>query len=101
MIEKMKNNSQKMYQATRIIQQRGPEIPLLVESDHRVTINEEEQVRKITTFFASFFDDKDLLKAETCKMRQPFTASEISKSIASLKTSNMVHISYLRKLLTS
>ena len=76
MIEKMKNNSQKMYQATRIIQQRGPKIPLLVESDHGVTTNEEEQVSKITTFLASFFDDKnvkDLLKAEPCKMRQPFT----------------------------
>ena len=69
MIEKMKNNSQKMYQATRIIQQRGPKIPLLVESNHGVTTNEEEQVSKITTFFASFFDDKnvkDLLKAEPC-----------------------------------
>ena len=88
MIENMKNNSQKIYQATPIIQQRGPKIPLLLESNHGVTTNEEEQVSKITTFFASFFDDKnvkDLLKAEPCKMRQPFTAIEISKSIASLK----------------
>ena len=28
---------------------------------------------------------KDLLKAEPCKLRQPFTAIEISKSITSLK----------------
>ena len=97
MIERMKNNSRKMYQATRIIQQRRPKIPLVVESGHGATTNEEKQVSKITTFFASFFfiDDKnlkDLLKAEPCKMRQPFTAIEISKSIASLKNNNLLEL---------
>ena len=99
MIENMKNNSQKMYQATRIIQQRGPKIPLLVESDHGITTNEEEQVSKITTFFASFFEDKnvkDLLKAEPCKMRQPFTAIEIRKSITSLKNNKSPGIDNLK-----
>ena len=95
----MKNNSQKMYQATRIIQQRGPKIPLLMESGHVVTTNEEEQVSKITAFFASFFDDKNvkhLLKAEPCTMRQPFTAIEISKSIASLKNNKSPGIDNLK-----
>ena len=59
-IEKKKNNSQNMYQATRIIQQRGSKISLPVESDHGVTTNGEEKVVKITTFFVSFFDDKNV-----------------------------------------
>ena len=87
-IEKSKNNAQKMYQAIRILQRKGPKTMLLINCEDGITTNEHEQVQKKTWFFSSFFIDifaKDLSTIKPCKMKDPFTTIEIIKAISSMK----------------
>ena len=88
-----------MYEATRLIQGKGKNQTLLIENGEGVTTNEEEQVKHITTYFSTFFNDentKNLLDVKPCKMREPFTTTEITTAIQSLKNNKTPGIDGLK-----
>ena len=98
-IEKSKNNAQKMYQAIRILQRKGPKTMLLINCEDGITTNEHKQVQKITWFFSSFFIDifaKNLSTIKPCKMKDPFTTIEIIKAISSMKNNKAPGIDQLK-----
>ena len=77
-----------MFEATRILQRKGKNQPLLIYNGDGITTNEEEQVKHITSFFSTFFHDKsaeDIPEITPCKMRKPFSTDEIQLAIQSLR----------------
>ena len=46
-IEESKNDSRKMFKAIKMVRKEEPKKPLLVNSEHGVTTNEEKQVKSL------------------------------------------------------
>jgi len=87
-IEKYKDDSNRMYQAVRALQNLEPKKKILVNGEDGMVTNEKEQVSIITDFFKNTFKKDNMEEIEEInpvKMDQPFTADEIEDAIKSLK----------------
>ena len=58
-IERQKDDATKMYKAVKVLQQITPKETLRIENEEGVTTNEKEQVKIISNFFNSFFNQEN------------------------------------------
>ena len=88
-IEKMKEDSYRMFKAVNIIKNRTSKQNLLIETENKgLTSNEETQIRQITKFFQQFFNKENAenqLAMDPKPMTKPFEIDEIEKAVKSLK----------------
>ena len=87
-IEKHKKDSNRMYQAVRALQQLEPKKAILVNGEHGMTTNTEEQIQIITDFFKDTFFKNNVNQIEDIKpvkMTQEFTTTEIENAVKCLK----------------
>ena len=87
-IESNKNDSNRMYQAVRQLQQTKPKKRLMVDGEKGLTTNVTEQVEIITNHFKSVFHidtEKEIPEIHPQEMETPFTAGEVEKAVNSLK----------------
>ena len=100
-VEKQKDDSRKMFEVIRQLQNREPKKPLLVENKDKTGLiaNEAEQIEKITKYLKDFFNKEN---AETVQNITPtemvnkFTAKEVKDAIKSLKNNKSPGIDELR-----
>jgi sorting nexin-29 len=87
-LEKVKNDSTKMFQAARKLQQSKPKKPLMVDGTNGITTNVKEQLEIITTYFRSVFYSEletDMPIIPPKEMKMPFSKEEVRKAVSSLK----------------
>jgi exonuclease III len=87
-IERNKNDSTRMYQAVRHLQQSKPKKKLVVDGEHGLVTKAKEQVEIITKHFREVFHidtEKEMPEIKPTEMKKPFTEEEVSKAVKSLK----------------
>ena len=87
-IERLKDESAKMFKAVRVVKRAKPKKQLLIESENGVTSNDKDQVKIIGNFFEKFFDDENYQQIENIEpteMKIPFTPKEIENATNNLK----------------
>ena len=87
-IERLKDESAKMFKAVRVVKRAKPKKQLLIESENGVTSNDKDQVKIIGNFFEKFFDDENYQQIENIEpteMKIPFTPKEIENATNKLK----------------
>ena len=83
-----KKDEQRAYAAIRVLKSKKPKKPLLVTNNKNQRLNsEEDQVEEITKYFKSIFEKDDVEEKQypPCELDEPFTVSEIEKSVKKLK----------------
>ena len=86
-VEKMPDDPNKTYKAIKELKRLKPKTPLLIESEHGLTANEERQCRIIADHFRNQFlkgAENVPLKSPT-SMSTPFTAEEVKKAVMKMK----------------
>ena len=86
-IERLQDESAKMFKAVRVVKRAKPKKQLLIESENGVT-NDKDQVRIIGNFFEKFFDDENYQQIENIEpteMKIPVTPKEIENATNKLK----------------
>jgi hypothetical protein len=88
-IEKLKNDSNKMFQAVRATQRMDTKKPLQVNTDSGITTSTEKQIEIVTRHFQQALTTDtsgERVDIPPTKMESPFTPEEIAKAVKSLKT---------------
>ena len=102
-IENNKNNTNKYYQAIRVINSKKPRKPLRIyDNDFNLVSSEKDQITIITKFYKDLFHSEDSPPpVPPVRMDPPFTSEEISKSARKLKNNKAtgiddVHAEYIK-----
>ena len=94
-IEHLKSDTHKMFTAVRVIQNKNPKRPLLINSDNGITTDPKIQVQVISDFYKNFYNNaksEGILNVSPCEMKTPFSSDEIEIAIQKLKNNKSVGI---------
>lgn len=87
-IEEAQEDSYRMFKAIKVLKNNEKKKPLLIQGEHGLTTNEEEQTTIVARHFESVFTTEDLEEIQEIppsEMDPPFTEEEVKQAIKTLK----------------